>query len=114
MKKSAFTEEQIPYTLRQGELGTPGAEFCRKLGSSEQTFYRWQRRFAGRGVAALRRWRQLEAENRKLTQRVADLTLDKPLLQEVSPKKLERRLNAGSWCSLCGLAFTSVRGERAR
>jgi putative transposase len=66
MKKSAYTAEQITYALRQVEAGTPVAEVCRKLGISEQTFYRWQRKFAGMGVAELRRLRQLEEENRKL------------------------------------------------
>jgi putative transposase len=88
MKKSAFTEEQITYALRQVELGTPVAEVCRKLAVSEQTFYRWKRRFAGMAVAELRRLRQLEEENRKLKQLVADLTLDKHMLQEVIRKKL--------------------------
>jgi putative transposase len=83
MKKSAFTNEQILYALRQVEAGTPVAEICRKLGISEQTFY-----FAGMGVAELRRLRQLEEENRKLKQLVADLTLDKHMLQEVIRKKL--------------------------
>jgi putative transposase len=82
MKKSAFTNEQILYALRQVEAGTPVAEICRKLGISEQTFYRWKRKFAGMGVAELRRLRQLEEENRKLKQLVADLTLDKHMLQE--------------------------------
>jgi putative transposase len=63
------------------------AEGCRKLGVSEQTFYRWKRKFAGMGVAELRRLRQLEEENRKLKQLVADLTLDKHMLQEVLRKK---------------------------
>ena len=63
-------------------------EVCRKLGVTEQTFYRWKRRFAGMGVAELRRLRQLEEENKKLKQVVADLTLDKAMLQEVIAKKL--------------------------
>jgi putative transposase len=88
MKKSTFTNEQILYALRQVEAGTPVAEVCRKLGISEQTFYRWKRKFAGMGVAELRRLRQLEEENRKLKQLVADLTLDKHMLQEVVRKKL--------------------------
>jgi putative transposase len=86
MKKSAFTEEQIAYAVRQAEAGTPVAEVCRKLGVSEQTFYRWKRTFAGMGVAELRRLRQLEEENRKLKPLVADLTLDKHMLQEVLRK----------------------------
>lgn len=88
MKKSVFTNEQILYALRQVEAGTPVAEVCRKLGISEQTFYRWKRKFAGMGVAELRRLRQLEEENRKLKQLVADLTLDKHMRQEVIRKKL--------------------------
>jgi putative transposase len=88
MRKSTFTEEQIAYTLRQVESGTPVPEVCRKLGISEQTFYRWKRKFAGMGVAELRRLRQLEEENRRLKQLVADLTLDRHMLQEVIRKKL--------------------------
>jgi putative transposase len=80
--------EQITYALRQGEASTAVAEVCRKLGVSEQTFYRWKRKFAGMGIAELRRLRQLEEENRKLKQLVADLTLDKHMLQEVLRKKL--------------------------
>ena len=88
MKKTAFTEEQITYALRQAETGTPVADICRKLGISEQTFYRWKKKFAGMGIAELRRLRQLEEENRTLKQLVADLTLDKHMLQEAIRKKL--------------------------
>ncbi len=87
MPKKGFTEEQIVYALRQAEAGTPVLEVCRKLGITEQTFYRWKRKFAGLGVAELRRLRQLEEENHKLKQLVADLTLDKHMLQEVLRKK---------------------------
>ena len=88
MARMAFPEEQIVYALRQAEAGTPVVEVCRKLGVTEQTFDRWRRRFAGLGVAELRRLRQLEEENRRLKQLVADLTLDKHMLQEVVRKKL--------------------------
>ena len=88
MRKSRFTEEQIAYTLRQSESGVPVAEVIRKLGITEQTFYRWKRRFAGLGVSELRRMRQLEEENRKLKRLVADLSLDKQMLQEVLSKKV--------------------------
>ncbi len=87
MKKSQFTEEQIVYALRQAESGTPVADVWRTLGVTEQTFYRWKRTFAGMGVAELRRLRQLEDENRKLKQLVADLSLDKHMLQEALRKK---------------------------
>jgi putative transposase len=88
MRKSTFTEEQITYALRQAESGTPVLEVCRKLGISEQTFYRWKKKFAGMGVAELQRLRQLEEENRQLKQLVADLTLDRHMLQEIIRKKL--------------------------
>lgn len=88
MKKSKFTEEQIAYALRQVESGTPVLDVCRKLGVSEQTFYRWKKKYEGMGVAELRRLRHLEDENRRLKSLVADLTLDKHMLQEVIRKKL--------------------------
>ncbi len=88
MRKSKYTEEQIAYTLRQAESGVAVAEIIRKLGITEQTFYRWKKRFAGLGVSELRRLRQLEEENRKLKRLVADLSLDRQMLQEVLSKKV--------------------------
>jgi putative transposase len=88
MKKPRFTEQQIAQALRQAEQGITAAEVCRKLGVSEATFYAWKKRYAGMGVAELRRVRQLEDENRRLKQVVADLTLDKQMLQEVLQKKV--------------------------
>ena len=82
MKKSRFTEEQIAFALRQAEIGTPIVEVCRKMGISEQTLFRWKKRFAGMGIAEVRRLKQLEEENRKLKQLVADLSLDKAMLQD--------------------------------
>ncbi len=87
MRKTRFSEEQIAYALRQTESGTVVSEVLSELGISEQTFYRWKRKFAGMGVTQLRRLKQLEEENRNLKQLVADLTLDKHMLQEVLRKK---------------------------
>ena len=87
MKRKRFTEEQIAYALRQAEGGSPVAEVCRKLGVSEQTFYRWKKKYGGMGVVELRRLKQLDQENSKLKQIVADLTLDKHMLQDVLKKK---------------------------
>ncbi len=86
MRTSRFTEQQVVATLRQVENGTAVGEVCRKLGISEQTFYRWKRKYAGIGVAELRRLRQVEDENRRLKQLVADLTLDRQMLQEALRK----------------------------
>ncbi len=83
-----FTEEQIAHALRLVEAGATATDVCRKMGVSEQTFYRWKKKYAGMGIAELRRLRQLEDENRRLKQLVADLTLDKHMLQEVIRKKL--------------------------
>ena len=83
MKRKRYAEPQIVFALQQSEAGTPVAEICRKMGVAEQTFYRWKRRYAGLGVAEIRRLRQLEEENRRLKQLVADLALDKAMLEEV-------------------------------
>lgn len=87
MKGSKFTEEQIAFALKQAESGITVAEVCRKLGISENTFYNWKKKFSGLGISELRRLRQLEEENRKLKQLVADLSLDKAMLQDVLSKK---------------------------
>ncbi len=87
MRTSQFTNEQIAMALRQAETGTPLEEICRKLGINESTFYRWKRRFGGLGVSELRELRQLREENRKLKGLVADLSLDRTILQEALRKK---------------------------
>ena len=88
MKKSKFTEEQIAFALRQAESGTTVAEVCRKMGISEATFYNWKKKYGGLGVSELRRLKQLEKENARLKRMVADLSLDKQMLQEVIQIKL--------------------------
>ncbi len=87
-KQSKFTEEQITFALRQADAGLPVEDICRKLGVSPATFFRWKQKYGQMGTAELRRLRQLEEENRKLKQLVADLSLDKKMLQDVLGKKL--------------------------
>jgi putative transposase len=88
MRKSRFTEEQIAFALRQAETGTKVSEVCRKMGVAEATFYNWKKKYGGLGVTELRRLKQLEEENRQLKKLVADLSLDKQMLQDVIAKKL--------------------------
>ena len=88
MKRSRFSEEQIAYALRLAESGTPVADVCRQIGVSEATYYTWKRKFGDLGVSELKRLRMLEDENARLKRIVADLTLDKQILQEVVRKKL--------------------------
>ncbi len=88
MRKSKFTDEQIAYALHQAEVGTAPPEICRKLGISEQTFYRWKKKYGGLGVSELRELKQLREENRRLKRMVADLSLDKQMLREVVERKL--------------------------
>ena len=86
--KTRYTEAQIVFALRQAEAGTPVSEVIRKMGVAEQTFYRWKKKDAGLGVPEVRKLKQLEDENARLKQIVADLTLDKQMLQDVLRKKL--------------------------
>ena len=88
MKKSRFTEGQIAFALKQAETGTPVAEVLRRMGISEQTFYRWKKLYGGLGTGELRQLKHLEDENRKLKQLLADLSFDKHILQDVLAKKL--------------------------
>lgn len=87
MPRKGHSEEKIVYALRQVESGKAVSEVCREMGVSPQAFYSWKRRYAGVGVSELRELRQLREENRKLKTLVADLTLDKHILQEVLSKK---------------------------
>jgi putative transposase len=88
MPRKSIAEEQIAFALRQAESGTPVGEVCRRLGMSERSFWRWKKRFAGMGISEIRRLKQLEDENARLMRLVADLTLDKTMLQDVLREKL--------------------------
>jgi putative transposase len=87
MPRKGHSAEQIAFALRQAETGKPVRELCREMGISAQAFYTWKRKYAGLGLNELRELRQLREENRKLKTLVADLTLDKHILQEVLAKK---------------------------
>lgn len=88
MKKSKFTEAQIVFAIKQSEQGVTVEEICRKMGISEATFYNWKKKYGGLGVTELREVRMLKEENARLKRMVADLSLDKQMLQEVIKKKL--------------------------
>lgn len=87
MKKSRFTEEQIVFALKQAEQGASLPDICRKLGISDATFYTWRKKYGGISPSELKHLRQLEEENLRLKRLVADLSLDKAMLQGVLVKK---------------------------
>ena len=88
MKKSKFTDAQIAFVLRQAEEGTAIGEVCRKAGISEATFYNWRKKYGGLMPSEMRRQKQLEEETGKQRKLVADLSLDRAMLQDVLAKKL--------------------------
>jgi putative transposase len=88
MKRSKFSEQQIAFILRQAEEGTSVEEVCRKAGISVQTYYRWRKKYGGLMPSEMKRLRQLEEENQRLKRLVANLSLDKEMLQEVIRSKL--------------------------
>lgn len=90
MKRSKFAEAQVPFILRQAEEGTAIGEVCRKAGTSEATFYAWRKKYAGLMPSEMKRLRQLDDANPKLKKLVADLSLDKAMLQAIVSRR---------WCS---------------
>jgi putative transposase len=88
MKKSRFSEQQIAFVLRQAEEGTAIAEVCRKAGISEASFYAWRKKYGGLMPSEMRRLKQLDEENVRLKKLVADLSLDKEMLQDVIRRKM--------------------------
>ena len=89
MKASQFTDAQKAFIIKQGEDGaTPVAEICRKAGISQATYFNWKRKYDGMTPPEMRRLKQLEDENAKLRKLVADLSLDREMLQDVIRRKL--------------------------
>ena len=87
MKKKRFAVEQIVAILKQAELGIPIVELIRQVGVSEQTFYRWKKKYSGLEIDQVRQLKQMGEENARLKRILADLTLDKAMLQDVLRKK---------------------------
>ena len=87
MRRKRCSDEQIAFALRQADIGTAVQGICRKLGVPEATFCRWKKQFAAVGTVEIRRLKQLEEENAKLKRLVADLSLDKTMLQDVLRKR---------------------------
>jgi putative transposase len=88
MKKSRFSEQQIAFILRQGEEGVTVEEVCRKAGISQATYYNWRSKFGGLMPSEMKRLKQLDEENHRLKKLVADLSLDKEMLQDVIRRKI--------------------------
>ena len=88
MKKSKFSEAHIAFILRQADEGTPVAEVCRKAGISIQTYYRWRSKYGGLMPSEMKRLKQLDEENSRLKRLVANLSLDKEMLQDVIKRKM--------------------------
>lgn len=88
MKSSKFSDAQKAYVLKQGEEGVPVAEVCRKAGISQATYFNWKKKFGGMLPSEVKKLRALEEENRQLKRLVADLSLDKAMLQDVIKRKL--------------------------
>lgn len=97
MKRSKFKEAQIAFVLKQVEEGTSVAEVCRKAGIAEATFYNWRKKYGGLMPSEMKRVKLLEEENAKLKRLVADLSLEKAMLQDVIKRKLARPWSSDQW-----------------
>jgi putative transposase len=88
MKASRFSDAQKAFIIKQGEVGTPVTEICRQAGISQATYFNWKKKYAGLMPSEMRRLRELEDENGRLKKIVADLSLDKEMLQDIVKRKL--------------------------
>ena len=101
MKASNFSDAQKAFIIKQGEDGTPVAEICRKAGISQATYFNWKKKYAGLLPTEMKRLKQLEDENARLKKIVADLTLDREMLQDVIRRKLRSLVGCANWFAGC-------------
>ena len=102
MKTSSFSEQQIEFILKQAEDGTTVEEVCRRAGISVQTYYRWRSNYGGLMPSEMKRLKQLEEENVRLKRLVANLSLDKEMLQDVIRRKMKGLIELGRSSAICG------------
>ena len=113
MKKKRFSVEQIVAVLKQAEVGVPVAEVIRKVGISEQTFYRWKKQYVGMETEQARQLKQLQDENSRLKQLVAELSLDKTMLQDVLRRKISDLRGGVRWSIIYAPSFGRASGVPA-
>ena len=113
MKKPRFSEQQIAFILKQAEDETTVEEVCRKAGISIQTYYRWRSKYGGLMPSEMKRLKQLEEENGRLKRLVANLSLDKEMLQDVIKRKMYGLIGPASWLAICRPATVSPNGGTA-
>ena len=97
MKRSKFSDAQKAFVIRQGDDGTPVEEICRKAGISQATHFAWKKKYAGMMPSDMKRMRELEEENARLKRIVADLSLDRDMLQDIIKRKLRGLRASASW-----------------
>ena len=112
MKRKRYSVEQIVVAVKQHDMGLPAGDIARKLGIAEQTFYRWKKQYGGLEATEVRELTQLREENAKLKKLVAELSLDKAMLQEIAAKKWWAHQSAGLWCAISAGSMGSANGMR--
>jgi len=110
MRKKRFSVEQIVAVLKQAELGLPVADLIRQVGISEQIFYRWKKQYAGLESDQVRELKQVVEENARLKRLVAELSLDKAVLQDVLSKKFPGPRSGSRWCATCKRPTATANG----
>jgi len=113
MKRKRFSVGQIVGVLKQAEVEVPVAELIRKVGISEQTFYRWRKQYVGLESDQVRELKQLQDKNSRSKQLVAELSLDKTMLQDVLREKFQSPRGDGHWLIICATSTGPANGTPA-